>query len=94
MNKTKTQLQTLIKKADFLDAETMQSWLEVSEGMNQEEINRSVEHFEKQKNREKEIKLQLITKYGLDQQYLKNIETISRKFLNEAVKKSKQINKN
>lgn len=85
--KIKENLKNLLNEISFKTPEKRQEWFEIIEYMNIKELNEAYNHFKSRKEKEEEIKLKIIVKYGLEDVYTKGIDKLSQIFVNKAKEK-------
>jgi hypothetical protein len=61
--------------------------------MNEEELQEAYYHFKERQEKDKEIKLKMMVKYGLDKTYDKGIGKLSDIFINRAKEKENKNKK-
>lgn len=89
--KQKLKLKNLLNEISFSSEDKRREWDELADYMDGKELSKTIKHFEERKKKEKEIKLKLIVKYGLQDSYVKGIDKLSQIFVNKA--KAKEIKK-
>lgn len=91
--KLQTNLKNLLDEISFKTPAKKLEWLELIEYMNIEELKGVYEHFQNRKIKEKEIKLKLIVKYGLEKDYTKGIYKLSKIHIQKAKNKENKNKK-
>lgn len=86
-NIKKEQLKEILNQISFSTEEKRQQWLELAEYMNEDELQQAYDHFQEREEKDKEIKLKMMVKYGLDKNYDKGIGKLSDIFINQAKEK-------
>ena len=76
--KLQTNLKNLLDEISFKSKKKKLEWLELIEYMDIEELKEACNHFKNRKTKEREIKLKLIVKYGLEDAYSKGIAKLSK----------------
>lgn len=84
---TKENLKNLINEISFKTEKKRQEWLELVKYMDKDELKEAYDHFKNRKEKEKEIKLKLIVKYGLEDVYSKGIDKLSQIYIQKAKNK-------
>lgn len=85
--KLQTDLKNLLNEISFKSKKKKLEWLELIEYMDIEELKEVYDHFKNRKTKEKEIKLKLIVKYGLEKDYTKGIAKLSKIHIQKTKKK-------
>ena len=85
--KLKTNLKNLLDEISFKSNEKKLEWLELIEYMDIEDLKEAYDHFKNRKEKEKEIKLKLIVKHGLEKAYSKGIDKLSQIYIQKAKNK-------
>lgn len=84
---TKEELNEILNEISFKIEKKRQEWLELVKYMDKDELKEAYDHFKNRKEKEKEIKLKLIVKYGLEDAYSKGIAKLSQIYINKAKNK-------
>lgn len=93
MPSQKQKIKEILNNISFPTEEKRQEWIVLVEYMNEKELNEAYEHFKTREEKDKEIKLKMMTKYGLDKTYEKGIVKLSDIFTNKAKEKENKNKK-
>ncbi|MFC1599903.1 hypothetical protein ACFL3T_02650 [Patescibacteria group bacterium] len=88
--KSKIDLKNLLDEISFKSPQKKQEWLDLIEYMDEKELKQVYNHFIKRQDKEKEIKLKLIVKYGLQDTYMKGMDKLAKIYIQKAKNKNKE----
>ncbi|MFC1599910.1 hypothetical protein ACFL3T_02685 [Patescibacteria group bacterium] len=88
--KLKQNLKNLLDEISFKTPDKKQEWLELVEHMDSKELKEVYNHFKNRKEKENEIKLKLIVKYGRQDTYMKGMDKLAKIYINKAKNKNKE----